>query len=75
MGKSVTNENLVKLRELSDELCSVHKDDYLAVVKKLKKIIDDGKEEIDLTNNSISKIKCYETMCASITNILNTVKI
>lgn len=72
---SVTNENLKRLRELSDELCASPNNDYKVVVKKLKTIIDEGKKEIETSKTSQTKIKCYETMCASITTILAGINI
>jgi len=73
MTKSVPNENILKLRELSDKLCEISTDDYKIIVKKLKNIVDNGKDEIEKSTSSQSKIKCYESMCATITNLLNNV--
>lgn len=67
---NVTNKNLERLRELSDELCNLPKDEYKAIVKRLKTIVDEGKKDIERSSSAQSKIKCYETMCASITTLL-----
>lgn len=74
MNPSVPNENILKLRELSEELCGLSNSEYKAIVKKLKTIVDDGKIQIASTLSPQSKISCYESMCAEITNILSTVK-
>lgn len=72
--KNVTaNQNILKLRELSEKLTKNDADDYKGIVIQLKTIIDDGKEMIEETESSRSKIKCYESMCSSITNLLNNV--
>lgn len=73
MGNSVPSDNMVKLKELSEKLCKTNNDDYKVIVKKLKTIVDNGKAEIDNADNAQSKIKCYESMCTTITNLLSTV--
>ncbi len=42
---------------------------------ELKNIVDSGKGEINGSKTPQSKIKCYEKMCTTITNILNNVKL
>jgi hypothetical protein len=71
---NVTNKNLERLKELSDELCGTP-NDYKIVVKKLKSIIDEGKKDIDKTSSPQNKMKCYETMCASITTLLASINL
>ena len=71
----VTKTNLDRLRELSDELCNLPADEYKVVVKKLKSIVDEGKKEIERSGSSQNKIKCYETMCASITTLLSSINL
>jgi len=73
MAKSVPNDNILKLRELSDKLCETSNDEYKNIVKRLKAIVDGGKDEIEKSTSSHSKIKCYESMCSTITNLLNNV--
>ena len=68
------NENIIKLRKLTEELSETHDDNYKVIVKKLKAVIDSGKEEIEKSQSSQSKIKCYESMCKTITTILTNVK-
>lgn len=71
---NVTNKNLQRLKELSDELCD-SPDEYKVIVKKLKSILDEGKRDIERTSSSQTKMKCYETMCASITTLLANINI
>lgn len=75
MVKSVTNDNIKKLRELTDKLCDPKSDEYKIVLKNLKDIVDKGKSVIDSSSSAQSKIKCYETMCTKITDLLSNVKI
>ena len=73
--KEGTNENILKLRELTNKLSSEeNKDDYKLIVKKLKSIVDEGKAEIESSKTPQSKIKCYESMCTTIAAILTGVK-
>lgn len=72
---NVTNKNLERLKELSDELCGSPKDEYKVLVKKLKSIVDEGRKDIDSSSSTQTKIKCYESMCASITTLLASINI
>ena len=72
--KTVRNENIVKLRELTEKLTiPSSNEDYGFIVKKLKDIVDNGKREMEGYSSEQSKIKCYETMCSKITTILKEV--
>ena len=72
---SVPSENILKLRALTEQMCLQAPDnDYKEVVLQLREIIDICKEEIENTKNTKTKIKCYETMCFSMANILNNIK-
>jgi hypothetical protein len=74
--KNVPNENILKLRELTDRLNKeMPSDNYKDIVKQLKNIVDSGKEELESSKTPQSKIKCYETMCVTITNLLSSVNI
>lgn len=71
----VPSENILKLRELTEKIQKEKKEDeYKLIVKKLKSIVDAGKGEISKSESTESKIKCYETMCSTITNLLTNVK-
>lgn len=69
---NVTNKNLERLKELSDELCG-SPNEYKVIVKKLKTIVDDGKKDIEKSSTTQGKMKCYESMCASITTLLASI--
>ena len=74
MKESVASENIIKLRELTDKLTrNKNSDEYKLIVKKLKEIVENGKGEIEDSKTPQSKIKCYETMCLTITNLLTSV--
>ena len=74
--KSVPSDNILQLRILTDKLCLQNTDNtYKEVVKKLKEIVDIGRDSIDDAKSSKNKIKCYESMCVAVTNILNQVNI
>jgi vacuolar-type H+-ATPase subunit H len=73
--KSVENENMVKLKELTNKLSSSTNKKYSTIVKELKSIVDEGKKEVERNSNPQSKMKCYETMCSKITNILKNVEL
>ena len=75
--KSVPSENILKLRELTDKICSREDSEveYKKVVKQLKNIVDKGVVEIENSQTPKSKMKCYENMCATIKTILNSIKI
>jgi len=76
MGKSTSNENILKLRELTEKMCEVSiEKDYENIFNKVKMIVEGGSEEIKVLSNAQSKIKCYENMCAKIIMILNTIKL
>ncbi len=70
--KKVINENLLKLRELSDEICAKY--DYDVIINHLKDVIEKGKENAKTFKTANNKIKCYETMCLEITEILKSIK-
>lgn len=75
MNSNIPNENILKLRELTEKLHKENNaDEYKVIVKKLKNIVDNGKNEINISETPQSKIKCYETMCTTITNLLTNVK-
>jgi hypothetical protein len=73
MYTSVPNENILKLRELTGKIANDKESEYKLIVKKLKGIVNDGKAQIADTDCSESKIKCYESMCTTITNLLSTI--
>lgn len=69
---NVPSENILKLIELTDKLC-LHDEDRIII--KMREIIENGKIEVQKSRTIKGKIKCYETMCGAITNVLNNIKI
>jgi hypothetical protein len=73
---TVPSENILKLRELTDQICNrENHDEYKEIVLQLKDVLDDGKEEIANSKTVKTKVKCYESMCMTITKILSNIKI
>lgn len=70
---NVPSENILKLIELTDKLC-LHDEDNEIIIK-MKQIIESGKIDVQKCRTIKGKIKCYEAMCAEITNVLNKIKI
>jgi hypothetical protein len=44
------------------------------IIDLVQDIIDEGVEEVVNSKTDKTKIKCYETMCYKITNILTSIK-
>jgi len=72
---TTVSDNLSRLRILTDKITSEEENGYALIVKKLKNIVESGKEEIENSNSPQIKIRCYELMCSSITNLLSNVKV
>jgi hypothetical protein len=75
--KSVPSENILKLRELTDQICGREESEveYKKIIKHLKNVVEKGVVEIEGSKTPKSKMKCYENMCATIKTILNNIKI
>jgi hypothetical protein len=69
---SVPSENILKLRELTEKMCATIPNDK--IIDLVQDIIDEGVEEVVNSKTDKTKIKCYETMCYKITNILTSIK-
>lgn len=74
ISKVIPNDNIVKLKELTKQFNLTEEDGYEKIVRELKKIIDEGKADIETIQNAETKMTCYESMCQKITTILNKVK-
>lgn len=84
MSKSIAvnhNENIVKLRELTDRICAYESNhsekDFKSkeIVKLISEAIESEVSEIKRKQCEKEKVKCYEEMCTKIKSILNNVKI
>lgn len=69
---SVPSENILKLRELTEKMCSSIPN--VEIIELVQHILDEGIEEVIKSKTDKTKIKCYETMCYKITNILTSIK-
>lgn len=70
------SENIIQLRELTKKICLENIDgEYRDIVLLLKNLVNENKKIIEDTRTNKDKIKCYESMCLRITNILNKVNI
>ena len=73
---TVPSENILKLRELTEQICTrENHNEYKEIVLQLIDILDDGKEDIANSKSVKTKVKCYESMCMTITKILSNIKI
>ena len=70
------SENILKLRELTKKICNESPNSDLEIaLRELKVVVDEGNKEINVSVTPQKKLKCYEKMYTTITNILNTVSI
>jgi hypothetical protein len=70
---NVPNENILRLIELTDKLCEHDEINYSLVIGKMKEIIECGKIDVLKARTAKGKIKCYESTCLAITNVLNNI--
>lgn len=77
MPRTVTSENILKLRELTEKICEMSPQDLEAnvVLKELKMVVEQGETEVLHLSTSASKLKCYERMCDKINNIFKSMKL
>lgn len=73
----VKNENLIKLKELSDIICKTETDkgNYKEAVGEIADVIEHSEDMIEDAQNTDNKIKCYESMFSKLKLILNNFKI
>jgi hypothetical protein len=70
------SENILKLRELTEKISNSSPNNDLEIaLRELKVAVDEGNKEINVSITPQKKLKCYEKMYTTITNILNTVSI
>jgi hypothetical protein len=73
------NENLIKLKELSDKICetelsSGEDNSYKEVVDEITKLVENSDDEIQVHKTKDHKLKCYEGMCLELKKILTKIK-
>ena len=73
---SVPSENIIELRKLSNKLCNNENIDieYQEVIIEMREIVTSSKIEIEQSTKAKDKVKCYEKMCFTITNLLQKLK-
>lgn len=75
MYKSLPSDNILKLRELTEHMIDVEpKKEHLTILKKIKNIVDEGRNEFVNTKSSASKNKAYEKILNNISNLLINIK-
>jgi|688.fasta_scaffold988297_2 hypothetical protein len=67
---NVPNENILKLRELTDKLCTMP-DETVGTMREIKSVIKENEEILKVTKSDRKKIKCYEVLFDKIKSILN----
>jgi hypothetical protein len=67
--KIIPSENIIKLRKLTEQICSVENDEF--VIEQIKDIIDRGTELIMSSKTEKTKLKYYEKMFSEIKLIIN----
>jgi hypothetical protein len=67
---NVPNENILKLRELTDKLCTMP-DETFGTMREIKSVIKENEEILKVTKSDRKKIKCYEVLFDKIKSILN----
>ena len=82
MVSAVYNENLLKLRELSDKICESElktpindSNEYKEVVHEITDLVQNVGNTIGVEKNKATKLKCYENMCEELKKILHKIKI
>jgi len=69
------NENIIKLRELSNILCTIIDDKTSEkMIYEIKNIVEVENEHVNQLDNKDAKIMCYENMCTKLKIILNKFK-
>ena len=74
----VSNENITKLRELTDKICKGEVSDdnlFVDIIKEIKAVIDEQEKDLPSMQSNVKKIKCYENMCSKIKIILEKFKL
>lgn len=69
--ETVPSENILALRKLSEKLSQASDtENYQNVIKQIKNVVEGLSLEIEKKSTPIEKVKCYDKMCITITNLL-----
>lgn len=74
----VSNENIMKLRELTDKICKSEVNDdnlFVKIIKEIKTVVDEEERNLSSIQSNVKKVKCYENMCSKIKIILEKFKL
>lgn len=79
VAKSFKNENILKLRELSNLMCSGSFDNkqekkYKDVVEEIKEVLKSETEYLSSEKSRYKKMKCYENIYKKLEHVLNKIK-
>jgi hypothetical protein len=69
--ETVPSENILALRKLSEKLSKDSETkNYQYVIKEIKNVVEEISLEIGKQSTPKEKVKCYDKMCITITNLL-----
>lgn len=68
------SENLARLRELIEQLDPKDDSEYQKAATKISAIVESGKKDINKAKSAEGKLRCYESLFASITAVLTGIK-
>jgi len=69
--ETVPSENILALRRLSEKLSMASDTQtYQNVIKEIKNVVEELNLEIEKKSTPKEKVKCYDKMCVTITNLL-----
>lgn len=69
--ETVPSENILALRKLSEKLSKTSDtENYQGVIKEIKNVVEEISLAIEMKSTFKEKVKCYDKMCMTITNLL-----
>jgi hypothetical protein len=69
--ETVPSENILALRKLSEKLSKVSDtENYQNLIQEIKNVVEEISLEIEKKSTPKEKVKCYDKMCVTITNLL-----
>jgi hypothetical protein len=71
VSERVVSENILKLRELTNKICSTHEIDYFDIVNEIKELVSTAALTMSLEKNKDKKLRYYELMVSKIDTMVN----
>lgn len=69
--ETVPSENILALRKLSEKLSQASDtENYQNLIQEIKNVVEEISLEIEKKSTPKEKVKCYDKMCVTITNLL-----